>query len=185
MSVGRDVLHRALEFGVRRSSDIAPPLPDTAGIRRVAGEFLPVARPIAAEPAIAVIDQQRPRSGGGRFDGLGGLISGCVWHDIDRDWRRVGPRRLLSRQMSIGALSRCRASRAGPQRRRDDVPRGPAPSTASPLTSRVSSASRPAPSSSKAQLPRPVLGCGSSSTAATSSAPSIIRLGNFTDIPVT
>jgi len=48
----------------------------------VARELLPVTRPIAAEPAITVIDQHRPRAGA-RFSGIGGLISGCLWHDIN------------------------------------------------------------------------------------------------------
>jgi hypothetical protein len=51
----------------------------------VAGELLPVTRPVAAKPAIAVIDQQRPRTGGGRLSRICGLISGCLLHDINND----------------------------------------------------------------------------------------------------
>ena len=109
ISIGRDELHRALEFGLRDRRILRRYFLIRSELDAVAGEFLPVARPVAAEPTITVIDQPRPRTSGRRFDDLGGLTSGCVWHDIDRDWRRVGPRRLLSRQMGIGALSRCPA----------------------------------------------------------------------------
>src|SRR5579871_1296874 len=49
----------------------------------VAGQFLPVAGPIGAEPAIAVIDELRARAGGLRVSGgFGRWDSGAVWHDI-------------------------------------------------------------------------------------------------------
>ena len=46
----------------------------------VAGELLPIARPVDAEAAIAVIDQERQRTGGRLFRGRCGLISGCLLH---------------------------------------------------------------------------------------------------------
>jgi hypothetical protein len=47
----------------------------------LARQFLPIARPIAAEPAIAVIDELGPHARW-PFSGIDGLISEYLLHDI-------------------------------------------------------------------------------------------------------
>ena len=79
-SVRRDVLHRALKFGLRDVGILRRDLLVWPVFDAVAGELLPVARPIDAKPAIAVIDQQRPLTGGRLFSGGCWLISGCFLH---------------------------------------------------------------------------------------------------------
>ena len=88
MSVGRDVLHGALKIGQRDRGILRRHFLIRPVIDAVARELLPVARPVAAEPAIAVIDQQRPATGSRRFNSIGGLISGYLLHDFDCKWRR-------------------------------------------------------------------------------------------------
>jgi len=56
----------------------------------LARELLPIARPVAAEPAIAVVDQKRARAGCRWVRGCGGLIRGCLLHNFNLD-------RILSR----------------------------------------------------------------------------------------
>src|ERR1700683_22139 len=61
--IGRDELHRALEVGewnlrMLRCYLLIRPVADAVARQRV-----PIARPVAAEGAIAVIDQQRPLTG--------------------------------------------------------------------------------------------------------------------------
>ena len=85
MSVGRDELHRALKIGdwdrrILRRNFLIRPVIDT-----VASELFPVAHPVAAESAIAVINQQRPGTGNRRFRCVGRRISGCLLHDFNRD----------------------------------------------------------------------------------------------------
>ncbi len=82
-AVGRDILHRALEFGfgncrILRQDLLIGPILDA-----FARQLLPIARPIAAEPAVAVIDEPGPRARGWRFDATDGLFSGCLCHDIN------------------------------------------------------------------------------------------------------
>ena len=48
----------------------------------VVRQLLPVAGPIGAEPAIAVIDELRARAQG---SGIWAVISGTLWHNIRRD----------------------------------------------------------------------------------------------------
>src|SRR6476646_5344237 len=79
-SVRRDVLHRALKFGLRDLGILRRDLLVWPVFDAVAGELLPIARPIDAEPTIAVIDQQRPPTGGRLFGGVCWLISGCFLH---------------------------------------------------------------------------------------------------------
>src|ERR1700733_5440837 len=60
LSVGCDVLHGALKVsdcdrGILRRHVLVRPVIDS-----VAGELLPITRPVAAEPAIPVIDQSWP-----------------------------------------------------------------------------------------------------------------------------
>src|SRR5580658_4486061 len=62
MSIGSDELHRALEFGLRDRRILRRHFLIRSIFDAVAGEFLPVARPVAAEPTITVIDQPRPRT---------------------------------------------------------------------------------------------------------------------------
>ncbi len=63
LSVGRDVLHGALKVGERDRGILRRHFLIRPVIDSVAGELLPIARPVAAEPAIAVIDQSWPRTG--------------------------------------------------------------------------------------------------------------------------
>ena len=67
IAVRRDVLHRALKLGLRDLGILRRDLLVRPVFDAVAGELLPIARPINAEAAIAVIDQQRPRTGGRLF----------------------------------------------------------------------------------------------------------------------
>src|SRR5262245_2611976 len=86
MSAGHDELHRALKIGgwdrrILRRYFLIRPVIDT-----VAGELLPVAHRVAAESAIAVIDQQRPGTGNRRFYCISRRIPGCFWHDFNHNW---------------------------------------------------------------------------------------------------
>ena len=83
MSVGRDELHRALKIGERDRGILRRHFLIRPVIDAVARELLPVARPVAAEPAIAVIDQQWPGTDSWRFSSVGGRISGCLLHDFN------------------------------------------------------------------------------------------------------
>ena len=74
LAVGRNELHRALEFGFRNCRVLRQDLLIRSVFDAVAGQLLPIARPIAAEPAIAVIDELGPHAGCGRFSGIDGLI---------------------------------------------------------------------------------------------------------------
>ena len=63
-AAGRDELHRALELGfgdrrILRENLLIGPVFDA-----LARQLLPIARPIGAEPAVAVIEELRPRAGG-------------------------------------------------------------------------------------------------------------------------
>ena len=75
-AVRRNELHRALKFRFRNRRILRQDLLIRPVFDAVARQLLPIARPIAAEPAVAVIDELRPRAGGWRFDGIDGLISG-------------------------------------------------------------------------------------------------------------
>ena len=88
MSVRRDELHRALKIGQCDRGILLRHFLIRPVIDAVGRELIPVARPVAAEPAIAVIDQQRPATGSWRFNSIGGLISGYLLHDFDYNWRR-------------------------------------------------------------------------------------------------
>ena len=83
MSAGRDELHRALKIDdwdrrILRCHFLIRPVID-----KVAGELLPVAHRVAAESAIAVIDQQRPGTGNLRC--IGRRISGYFLHAFNRN----------------------------------------------------------------------------------------------------
>ena len=80
--IGGDELHRALELGFRDGRILGRDLLIGPVFDLVAGQLLPVARPIGAEPAIAVIDELRARAGGSRLGGVGRRISGVLWHGI-------------------------------------------------------------------------------------------------------
>src|SRR5215469_5763023 len=91
MPVGRDELHRALKIsdwdrGILRRHFLVRPVIDT-----FAGESLPVAHRVAAESAIAVIDQYRPGTGSRHFHGISRRIFGDFWHDFDRKCATQAP----------------------------------------------------------------------------------------------
>ena len=111
MSVGCNELYRALKLGGRDRGILRRHFLIRPVIDALARELLPVALPVAAEPAIAVIDQQRPGTGGRRFNGIGGLISGCLLHDFNYNWRRPAPRRIRS-WASFTALATRRLERS-------------------------------------------------------------------------
>src|ERR1700674_892480 len=81
MSVGRDELHRTLKLSLRDRGILGRYFLIRSVVDAVARELLPVPRPIAAESAVTVIDQQRSRNGR-RCSGIGGLIFRCLLHDI-------------------------------------------------------------------------------------------------------
>ena len=81
LAVGRNELHRALEFGFRNCRVLRQDLLIRSVFDALARQFLPIARPIAAEPAIAVIDELGPHAGW-PFSGIDGLISEYLLHDI-------------------------------------------------------------------------------------------------------
>jgi hypothetical protein len=66
----RDELHGALEFGFRDRRVLRQDLLIRAIVDALARQLLPIARPIGAEPAIAVIDELRPRIDGWRLNGF-------------------------------------------------------------------------------------------------------------------
>ena len=80
-SVGRNELHRALKFGRRDPGILRRYVLISPVLDAVTRELLPVARPVAAKSAIAVIDQHWPRRLGRSINGIGGPISGCFLHD--------------------------------------------------------------------------------------------------------
>ena len=88
-AIGRDELHRALEFGFRNRGILREHLLIGPVVDAVAGQPLPIARPIEAEAAIPVIEKQRPCASGRRFAGICGLSSGRLLHDINRGWRSL------------------------------------------------------------------------------------------------
>ena len=88
-AIGRDELHRALEFGFRNCRILGANLLIRPIVDAVAGQLFPIARPIGAEPAIAVIDEQWPSCGWGRFGGIDGLGFGWLVHDINGGWRSL------------------------------------------------------------------------------------------------
>jgi hypothetical protein len=79
-------LHCALEFGFRNRRILRQDLLIGPVFDAVARQLLPIAGPITAKPAIAVIEELRPRAGGWRFDGL---VSGWLLHDINDRWRSL------------------------------------------------------------------------------------------------
>jgi hypothetical protein len=84
-SIGRDVLNGALKVGdwdrrILRRYLLIRPVVDT-----VARELPPVVRPVGAETAVTVIDQQRPWTGGRQIGSSGGLISGSLLHNFNLD----------------------------------------------------------------------------------------------------
>jgi hypothetical protein len=93
MPIWSDILHRPPEIGLRDGGMLRRDLLIGPVFDLIARQLLPVAGPIEAEPAIAVIDEQRARAGGGRFRSVGRLISGVLWHDIRDGWRRAYTRR--------------------------------------------------------------------------------------------
>ena len=88
-AIGLDELHRALEFGFRNRRILREHLLIGPVVDAVAGQPLPIARPIEAEAAIAVIEESRACAGGRRFAGICGLSSGRLLHDINRGWRSL------------------------------------------------------------------------------------------------
>ena len=86
-AVRRNELHRALELGFRNRRILRQDLLIGSVVDALARQLLPIARPIAAEPAIAVVDEQRPRAGGRPFNRFDGLISECLLHDINEGSR--------------------------------------------------------------------------------------------------
>ena len=86
-TVGGDELHRALELGFRDRRILRQDLLVGSVVDALARQFLPIARPIAAEPAIAVIEELRARTGGWPFNRIDGLVSGWLLHDINRALR--------------------------------------------------------------------------------------------------
>ena len=93
MSVGRDELHRTLKLSLWDRGILGRYFLIRSVVDAVARELLPVPRPIAAESAVTVINQQRSRNGR-LCSGIGGLIFRCLLHDIYDDCCRVTPRRL-------------------------------------------------------------------------------------------
>src|ERR1700690_1980024 len=74
LAVGRNELHGALEFCFRNCRVLRQDLLIRSVFDTVARQLLPIARPVAAEPAIAVIDELGPHAGW-PFSGVDGLIS--------------------------------------------------------------------------------------------------------------
>src|SRR5208283_710658 len=99
--VGGDILHRPPELGFRYGGILRHDLLIGPVFDLIAGQLLPVAGPIGAEPTIPVIDEPRARAQGWRVSGVGRRIFGVLWHDIRDDWRRVYPRRAFSGTVSI------------------------------------------------------------------------------------
>ena len=93
MPIGGDILHRPPEIGLRDGRMLRRDLLIGPVFDLIAGQLLPVAGPVEAEPAIAVINELRTLAGGWRFRSVGRLISGVLWHDIRDDWRRADTRR--------------------------------------------------------------------------------------------
>ena len=89
MSIEGNELHRALKFGLRDRRDIAPRLPDMVRSRRVARQFLPIVRPIAAEPTIAIVEELWTRVWRLALNRIGGLVSRWVLHDVNEGWRKL------------------------------------------------------------------------------------------------
>ena len=77
---------RKLEFGFRNRRILRQDLLIGPVFDAVARQLLPIARPITAKPAIAIIEELRPPAGGGRFDGL---VSGWLLHDLNDRWRSL------------------------------------------------------------------------------------------------
>ena len=86
-AVGRDELHRALKFRFRNRRILRQDLLIRPVFDAVARQLLPIAGPIAAEPAVAVIEELRPRAGGWRFDRIDGVVCGWLLHNINDGWR--------------------------------------------------------------------------------------------------
>jgi hypothetical protein len=95
LAVGRNELHRALEFCFRNCRVLRQDLLIRSVFDAVAGQLLPIARPIAAEPAIAVIDELGPRFDGWPFSGFdGGAFPEYLLHDVNEVSRllaKLGP----------------------------------------------------------------------------------------------
>src|SRR6185437_2186595 len=78
LPLGRDELHRALKFRFRNRWVLRKNLLIGAVFDAIARQPLPVAGPIEAEPAIAVVDEPRARGRGRRFNQACGLSSGSL-----------------------------------------------------------------------------------------------------------
>ena len=83
-AIGRDILHRALELGFANLRILLEDLLIGPVFDTLARQLSPIARPVAAEPAIAVIEEPRPRAQGSRFEGIRGLILGRLLHGSTR-----------------------------------------------------------------------------------------------------
>jgi hypothetical protein len=72
LAVGRNKLHSALEFCFGNRRVLRQDLLIRSVFDAFARQFLPIARPIAAEPAIAVVEAPGPHAGWpfSRVDGL-------------------------------------------------------------------------------------------------------------------
>src|SRR5262245_25705490 len=77
---GCDVLHRALKLGFGDVGAVGRDFLVRPVFDGVAGELLPIARPVAAEPAIAVIDQDRAWTRSRRLCRKCWLVCGCLLH---------------------------------------------------------------------------------------------------------
>src|SRR5215469_8740941 len=80
--VGGNELHRALEIGFRNGGIFSRDLLIRPVCDLLAGQRVPITRPINAEPAIAVIDEPRAQARGW---GIRVMISGILWHNIRDD----------------------------------------------------------------------------------------------------
>ena len=77
---GRDELHGALKFGLGYRRILRGHLLIGAVRHTLAGQLLPVARPVAAERTIAVVDEHWPVGVARRLAGAGPRIFGRQWH---------------------------------------------------------------------------------------------------------
>src|SRR4029077_2229893 len=82
-SVGPDVLHCLLKIDEWDRRILRRHFLIRFVVYPIARELFPVAGPVSAEPAIAVIDQSRLLTGDWRVGGISGLISKCLLHDFD------------------------------------------------------------------------------------------------------
>src|SRR6516164_8087886 len=86
--IGSNELHRALKVGERYRRIPGRHLLVGTVRDTLARELLPVARPVAAEAAIAVVDQHRPGRAAGRISNAALRISGCRCHESHSNGNR-------------------------------------------------------------------------------------------------